>query len=422
MPKEDREEKKRKKADEQAKKRVEEERSKALARQDAIYNKVNTEMKGSVIVDSDAIVDTTSVRRPSGIMQLDIDTAGGLPPGMNVLSGPEGSGKSRLLSAYMRMNQRIYGDDSNIFVACAEFAPTLLYLRKAGVMVSLPDPVISKINDARVKLGGAPLEDKDIAYFKKQIGRVKFMLLSDANAVLNTIVDVMMTNACQIICLDSISTLLTDDEDGKEVGERNQRGTHASAVQQFVKKVHPIQLGAFGANHTTLIAVSQVRAAENKPGTPAHLMKEWQAKGAFALRHGKLFDIQVKPGFLDKVKGEKVGKMVKWEITKGKSGSHDGIIGETPYYYENEFTYEGVGFDESNTVYQKGVECGVIKEAKEGKGPVTLLSGYTKEPTDTVIQTPEEFVELLDIDPNFDLFVREHILAAHGIECIYGNF
>lgn len=422
MPKEEKIEKARKKAEEMQRKRVEEERSAALAKQEAVYQKVNTANKASIIVDSDAIIDTTSVRRPSGIMQLDIDTAGGLPPGMSVISGPEGSGKSRLLSAYMRMNQRIYKEDSNIFVVCAEFAPTLLYLRKAGVMVSLPDTVLTKMNDTRVKLGGKPLEDKDIAFFKKQIGTVKFMLMSDAYLVLNTVIDVMMTNAAQLITIDSISTLLTDDEEGKEVGERNQRGTHASAVQQFVKKIHPVQLGAFGANHTTLIAISQVRAAENKPGTPAHLMKEWQAKGSYALRHGKLFDIQVKPGFLDKVKGEKVGKMVKWEVTKGKSGSHDGIVGETPYYYENEFTYTGLGFNEADTVYSKGVEVGVIREAKPDKGPVTLLSGYTREPTNTVLDTPEEFKELLDLDPAFDLYVREQVLAAHGVECMYGNF
>lgn len=413
-----------------ARKKLEESESKKLESLQAVWGKINQDLKASVIVDSDQIIDTTYIRRPSGIMEMDLQLAGGLPPGMSVISGPDSVGKSRLTYAMIRMNQRIYGERSRVMYCCAEFTPTLLYMRKAGVMVRVPDAIIEKINSTRIKLGGEPVSDEEIAYMKTQVGIVKFLLFSDAQTVLEAVINTAKTNACQLIVIDTISTLLTDDEDTKKVEERNARATHANAVTQFVKKMHPVQLGVYGPNHTTIVILSQVRAAENKPGTPAHLMKKWEAKGAHALKHGKIFDIELSNGYMkpekskendeeEKAKAVKVGKMLRWKLSKAKSGAHEGVDGEAPYYYENEYTGEGDGFCESKSVYRTGVKLGVIRETKKNTGPITLMNGYTKEPTDTVLDTPEEFIERIEEDIDFELFVREQILACGGIECSY---
>jgi hypothetical protein len=56
----------------------------------ALMSKINTHAKYQVIAPADEVVNPYFLRRPSGIMQLDIDTGGGMPAGgVSMLSGPD---------------------------------------------------------------------------------------------------------------------------------------------------------------------------------------------------------------------------------------------------------------------------------------------------------------------------------------------
>jgi hypothetical protein len=63
--------------------------------------------------------------------------------------------------------------------------------------------------------------------------------------------------------------------------------------------------------------------------------RKWAATGAYAMKHGKLVNITLSPGkkVADAAKTT-VGKMVNWEITKGKAGCHEGGAGEYLYHYK----------------------------------------------------------------------------------------
>jgi len=61
--------------------------------------------------------------------------------------------------------------------------------------------------------------------------------------------------------------------------------------------------------------------------------REYKVGGAWALKHGKLIDIQLRPGEPIKLRDEKVGKEIKWELTKGKAGTHEGKTGSFRYYF-----------------------------------------------------------------------------------------
>src|SRR3989304_6645923 len=63
----------------------------------AIMNKINREAKKNVIRFAEDAPNTYYVRRPSGILQLDIDCGGGLPAGgFTTISGSDAAGKSFL--------------------------------------------------------------------------------------------------------------------------------------------------------------------------------------------------------------------------------------------------------------------------------------------------------------------------------------
>jgi hypothetical protein len=85
-------------------------------------------------------------------------------------------------------------------------------------------------------------------------------------------------------------------------------------------------------NETTLIGIRQVRSNLNR-----HSMRqrEYKVGGAWALKHGKLIDVQLRPGefIRDKKTGDKISKEIVWEITKGKAGTHEGKTGAYRYYY-----------------------------------------------------------------------------------------
>ena len=101
-------------------------------------------------------------------------------------------------------------------------------------------------------------------------------------------------------------------------------------------------------NHrTTVIFMSQVRSNSKKAEAPAHIAKylpDYVAQGAWAAKDGRLIDVMLKPGQKEKEKlanepmnlGQaieqkkrltQVGKLVGYEITKGKAGIHEGING-----------------------------------------------------------------------------------------------
>ena len=83
-------------------------------------------------------------------------------------------------------------------------------------------------------------------------------------------------------------------------------------------------------NETTIVGLRQVRANLNKVHMHA---REYKTTGAYALRHGKMIDIQLRKGKPITIKDKDVGKEITWELTKGKAGTHEGLTGTYNYYF-----------------------------------------------------------------------------------------
>ena len=334
---------------------------------DALQAKLGGE--GVVLQRGEEIEGRFDLRRPSGIIQLDVACGGGLPAGgLSQIDGLDGIGKNLLLNHYLAKQQRIYKEKTNLGMVCLEGAFDKLFARAVGVKVALSNYEIEAIGRERHLRGQPELTDEEVDELKEQIGNFHVFRGAAAEKILEGVVDWVSCNAYQLIGIDSWDAMLTIAEENKEL-EDNAKVADASNIQtRWMRKVfgalspqklcpecfsRPLGFSIFGKgnykyacgnkdckwegqrpymweNETTLIGLRQVRANMNK----AHMhAREYKTTGAYALRHGKMIDIQLRKGKTITMKDRDIGKEIVWELTKGKAGTHEGLTGVYSYYF-----------------------------------------------------------------------------------------
>lgn len=385
----------------------------------ALTNQANKKAKGrKVIATAEEVPNTFLLRRPSGVMQLDVDTGGGLPAGgLSYLSGPDNAGKTLLLWKYFAMQQRLYGKNCVLGYAATEAAPDYFFARKCGVQVAIPDEMIESKNQQRKELGLPLYTKEELALLKNQIGEFIIFRGATGEELLDNILLGVSKNVFNIIGLDSVSSIIPSAEAELEsVGDFGQQGAQANIIQKFMKKYCPLTVGLEGMNETTLIFTAQVRANRKKSELPSYMAKweqEWATTGSWSGRHTKLIDLTVWSGSFEKEKdksGNKhvTGKTMNWKLTKGKAGTHDGITGDV------EIVYDDIGLDMNlRSLIAPGLRFGAMTE-REG---LLTVAGIEKLKN---LAGPDRFVERLKAEPDLEMDVRRRILAAARIECIYG--
>lgn len=292
------------------------------------------QMEGTVGM-ADQFYNPFDLRRPSGITSLDLETGGGLPAGgLSQIDGPDGIGKNYLLFQYMRMCQLIYGEEAAIAMACFENLIDKAYARNVGVQIAYSDYEIELEQKRRREIDEPKLKKKEIEELQTQLG-VFALARGEHEHVLDSVLRFVASNAYQIVGVDSWDVTLTKKEGSKTM--RDKRGVAAAAGlhTNFMNHLHSIlnQKDEDGReNETTIIGIRQVRAdiADNSMYAPPY-----KAQGAHSLRHGKLVNVSLEKGAAIKDEsGGKSGKVIKWAITKGKAGCHDGPRGEYHYHYD----------------------------------------------------------------------------------------
>lgn len=417
--------------------------SKQIAALEARLNK-SPEVKGaSVMTDIDMAPNTYFLRRPSGIMPLDIDTGGGLPAGgLTYISGPDGTGKSFLLYKYIAMNQKLYGNQAACALAVSEAAPNHQFMRMCGMQIAIPEQMIEQWVNERKMRGAPPYTKEEIRWFRAEtVGNIKILRGAHGEELLQGILDCFESGLFDIIGLDSISAVLPEADAGKDLDENAKRAAAAGMVTRFFQSYLNGTTGYCGANRTTVIFTSQVRSNSKKAEAPAHFQKymaDYAATGAWAAKHGKLIDILVKPGqkekenvripnafssvtdaaaFEDeqrkKQKRVQTGKTVNYEITKGKAGIHEGVTGE----FDINFNYPTLTEDQRMVVIA-GIQAGSIIEAE---GVVTCYEPHsgTELPGLEKVAGIGKLVEMMQNDFQLELTLRRHVLTKKGIQCAY---
>lgn len=398
----------------------------------ALIQKENAKAKHKVLAFAGDTPNPYKLRRPSGVMQLDIDLGGGLPAGgMVLLAGPEGVGKSVLMYKYMAMQQRIFGSACMIALANIEAPPDHLFMRLCGFQVAVPMGVIDQEQERRAHLTIPLLTKAEVKDLRTQIGTVVMIHEDTGEGILEQILNLNKTGYFNIIGVDSFTAFETDAEAGKAMDENPQQASSASLLTRFTKKYHPqvVGLEEETQNKTTMIGICQVRANRERAAAPAPLQKyidEFKASVPWSLKHASLITLIVKSG--EKVreqvkveKGEKkqvgkqIGKVIRWRTEKGKAGTHDGIVGEEEFFF-------GSQINNAQTIVSAGIACGVIKEKVEkGKKLIDVLSHKRDKAVFEDIPGMATLLTELNTSLEFEMRVRQEILNAQTkpIECVY---
>jgi len=381
-----------------------------------------------VITPIEDVPNSYFLRRPSGIMPLDVDTGGGLPAGgLCYLSGPDGAGKTFLLYKYMAMNQRLLGERSAIAYGVSEAPPDHWFMRRCGVRVAVPEAMIEEENKARRERGFPTFTKVELQEFRSQVGHIEVVRHATGEKLLDSIIECVHSKAFDIVCLDSVSALLSESESKKDLDENPQQAAVATSMTRFFQHYLATTTGFHGVNETTCIFTSQARSNKKKSEAAAHFakyMKDWTTTGAWAARHGKLIDITVWAGGKEKEEQSILGsdgkhhdkkvamsKDMNWEITKGKAGTHDGITGEITFSY-------ATLTDDLRSIVIEGMKHGCIFE-KGGLLTVVRKATGTGYEGMTDIAGVDRLIELMQEDFEVELFVRREVLASAGIRCTY---
>ncbi len=281
------------------------------------------------------------LRRPTGIISVDLALGGGFPAGgLSQIIGKDSSGKSYLVMRTIAECQKIYGTDCAIGVCMTEMPWDKAFAKwHCGVRVAFNDLEIARLAKLNEQYGRPIFTPEHITWLKDQVGYVQEVRAATAEHLLEIAVQMVESNLYQIVMIDSFGALLTMAEAEAEEGIADKhRGGASMAITQFLHRLHAA-LNMLDKNNrqntTTVLGINQYRDNVNA-GLYGNPMKQ---AGGWALRHGKLVDLHVEQGKRHRIEkqgadyGRIVGKEINWEIIKGKAGCHDGPKGTYNFYF-----------------------------------------------------------------------------------------
>jgi RecA/RadA recombinase len=309
-----------------------------------------------------------TLRRPTGITQLDVALAGGWPAGgLSQIIGEEGATKSWLANSTIKHIQNTYGEEAVIAVCMTEMPYDKAFGKwQCGLRIAYSDQEIEMLEQANAARGLPPFTPEQVAWLKDSVGEFQQAIFSTAEQLLETACDLVETNLYQLVLIDSFGALLTSAEaEAKEGLESKHYGGAAGVITQFMHRLHaalnlPDRRGR--PNTTTVLGINQYRENLKASGPYANPLN---IAGGRALKHGKLVDLLLEKGskiWVDQggVKHQ-VGREISWSLLKGKAGCHDGPRGKYSFYY-GESGY-GFGVDIYQDLLIAGVSSGVIKQS-----------------------------------------------------------
>jgi RecA/RadA recombinase len=277
------------------------------------------------------------LRRPTGVLSLDIALGGGFPAGgASQVFGARSSGKTHMCFSVAGQIQKNYGDDAIILIAISEHRADKGFARMSGLCVEYTDQQIAEFESIRKEKGQPPFTAEEKADLKLQIGQVTFLQGTTGGSLLDTTLEAIdhFGSACQLIIVDSLGSLLTPDQEEKSVSDKHYGGS-SGIITLWQTKMQPKFINDLpdgGILETTILGINQVRAQIGGPIPGATR----PAAGSKAWEHAQLTSVEFKQGeplWADAKHSKQSGRIVKWAIKKGKAGTHDGAKGEFNWFY-----------------------------------------------------------------------------------------
>jgi RecA/RadA recombinase len=351
---------------------------------------------GSGAIDFAEDYDSSNLlRRPAGVLSLDIALKGGWPAGLVVeVVGTEGVGKTTLLAETCKQIQTIYGEDSCIGLAMIEHWDKA-YWKNLGVHVAFSNTEIKQAEEAR----GKKFTPEEVDYLKYQVGTIVHEKAATAEDLLGMGYDLTKADIFQLVGYDSIGAIQTKVQSENELGEKVYAGASA-VITDFVNKTLQLK------TKTTSFLINQLR--QNLKAKTQY-DKEFIIPGGQALKYVKAVSVLLKRGeaIRKKIAGkeEVVGRYVNWSIEKGKLGIGD--TGRGSYAM-----YKGIG----------GFPLGIDKEddiATEAiKYELAVKDGGYKYKEHVMGKSFDELVEFLKKRTDVRDELARECIKASGIEYV----
>ncbi len=275
-----------------------------------LISSIQKDLGGAALVSKLSDVEAPfETRIPTGIMSLDLALKGGFPAGsMHQIFGPDGSGKDYLTNLMIAQVQKEYGDDANIAWMSFGYRPDKPFMKMAGIDINLGNLLYIDIGE-------------------------KIALEHPAESLLSAMLQIIRSNQFQLVIINELGSGETKYNVVKNLHEDAKIATWASLMSSFCQKFYsamrmPDEDG--NANKTCCVMINPVRANLN-----AHSAKfnPYTQGGGFALKHAKAVDLHIRPGATIKKGSSKIGKEIKWKISKGKHGISEGQEGQYNFVF-----------------------------------------------------------------------------------------
>ncbi len=342
----------------------------------SLIKAVKKDLKGAATITSVTdIVAPFETRLATGILSLDIALKGGFPAGsMHQLFGPDGAGKDFLSNLVIAQLQKKHGDDTNIAWMSFGYKPDVAFMEMCGIDTDLGNFLVIDVGEGS--------EDHP------------------AESLLSTVIKFVESNKFHLIVVNELGSGETRDNVVKLLHEDAKIATWASLMSSFCQKFYSAlrRPGPDGeSNSTCVIMINPVRANID---ARAAKYNPYNQGGGYALKHAKAVDLHLRPGGFIRAKQEKVGKEIKWKISKGKHGISEGADGSYDFIFNR-------GVDLVADLAHVAKAYGVIRCS----GPVYYILDYE----DKIKGGMDAVVEMLRASPALAEEVREKTLeAANG--------
>lgn len=301
---------------------------------DGVINKLKSRYPGRVFAAGEYTMPWMVKRLPTSLLDLDIALSGGLPAGgMSFFTGKQGVGKNWLANQVMREHQLRHGENTSIAVVSTEMVYDKLFAQSCGVRVALSPMEIDELNNQMERASGEGLSEEEIQELTEQVGTFITVPPATAEESLSIAIDLIASREFDIVLIDSFGSLLTEHDEENDLSASQRVGGAAMLNTRFARKLnHALAPDKDGnPNLTCVIGINQVR--DNTDRANKYSPKTIEA-GGWALKHARWVTVEMSPvAKIKGTKGEKLGKTVRWEITKQKAGGHEGASSKYDFYY-----------------------------------------------------------------------------------------
>ena len=375
------------------------------------------------------------LRRSTGVLGLDIAMGGGWHAGgaMQVYGG-ESVGKTYLVFQTAGEIQRVYGDDAAILIVSTEIRPDKSFARKAGFRVAYSEEEIQHYEEIRAARGWERFTSEEIKDLTYQPGKVVIVTGETGEKSLDVAYEALEAGLFQLVIIESLGALLPSDVQAGDVGDRAYGGSSVM-LTTFMNKVYPLFImdrvheEGTGKNkvvtrsmlETTIIGINQARAIiGGSPKGP----KERAAAGAYAWKHAQLISLELNKSsaIRGNDKGPIIGRSVRWVISKGKVGTHDGKSGYYDFYHvpttdpvfwsDVELNGSTWGIDRLTEMVETAKSLGVVEVS--GSWLSWSVNGEEYR-----AQGADKFAGILVESEELQALLREECLIKAGIQARY---